>query len=363
MSRPIRTLITTAALLFGVALSSLFAQDNCVKLLPKGEVFYKELSSALQDAQSYIYFEYYSVGRDSVSFAMLDLLTEKVKQGVTVYAMIDGHGSFHRANPMDWQTIAEYREKGLDIAVFNPSSVSAPLPRDHRKLTVIDGRTAFVGGMNIHDYYIHGSPELGQVVDFTIRIDGPAAKQLEPTFKKSWNDHSDHKKQRHFDLESEAPNTSGNETILTIMATEGIAASPTVRDNYLKLIGSAQHSIRLVNAYFMPCRSILKALKKAAARGVKVDLLIGANTDLPIMKDKPYKLTEKMARTENIRTHWMTGSFVHEKAISIDSEEFMVGSTNLDLLSRKINYELSVLIKNAALTAAFDENFDSRFRE
>lgn len=357
--------ILAAALLLISGISS-YAQDNHIKFLPTGEEFFAELADAISGAQSYIYFEYFSVGCDSVSTAILDLLAQKASEGVCVYAMVDMQGSFHRNNPMTWQEIEDYRTKGLEIAVFNPANADHPFPFDHRKLTVVDGRTAFAGGMNIDDKFIHDSPTLGKTVDFSVRIEGPAIKQLEASFKKAWNDFSDHKKQTLFELSpNDLPDTESGTTMpVTVIATEGIAAEPTVSDYYLNLLDSARKSIRMVNAYFMPSNKILRAIKRAARRGVKVDILIGANTDLPaILKKSPYRITEKLARLENITTRCMEGAFVHEKAISIDSEKFMVGSTNLDYLSRKINYELSILIENAALTAAFDEIFDERFNQ
>lgn len=358
-------MILAAALLLISGISS-YAQDNTIKFLPTGEEFFAELADVIGGAQSYIFFEYFSVGCDSVSTAILDLLAQKASEGVSVYAMVDMQGSFHRDNPMTWQEIEDYRTKGLEIAVFNPMCVDHPFPFDHRKLTVVDGRTAFSGGMNLNDKFIHDSPTLGKTVDFSVRIEGPAVKQLETVFKKSWNDFSDHRKQFSFEVSPQAllDIKSGTSIPVTVIATEGAMSNPSFNDIYTDLLDSAQKSIRIVNAYFMPSNKILRAIKRAAKRSVKVDILIGANTDLPaILKKSPYRITEKLARLENITTHWMEGAFVHEKALSIDSEKFMVGSTNLDYLSRKIDYELSILIENAALTAAFDEIFDERFNQ
>lgn len=334
--------------------------DNAVKLLPTGEAFYTELVEAVDSARDFICMEYYSIGTDSVSTLFLDHLAAKQAQGVKVYAIIDGRGSFKRVHPMDEATLKRYKEKGLDIAIFNKKNVSDPLPRDHRKLTIIDGHTAFAGGMNIHDVNIYGSPDFGRVYDMSMRIDGPAAEALIVPFLEVWNSESCREK---INITPKTPaGKEGNIVIEILPTVGGYKTDMTVRDNYIRLIDSAQSSLRIVNGYFMPSPPIRRALIRAAERGVKVELLFGSETDLPkILHDKPFKVAKRLAKHDNIEYHIMPGGFFHEKAMSIDGVAVMIGSTNLDLLSRRINNEISEIIYDPEVTRLFNEIYDEYY--
>lgn len=384
------------------------SEGNTVSLMARGSDFYRELSQAIESATRYICFEYYSVGQDSVSTAILTQLKRKAASGVAVYAMIDNYGSRHRNMPMDTPAIRGIRNAGLDIAIFNPHKVSSPLPRDHRKLTIIDGRIAFVGGMNINDRYVRHSDELGYVRDYTLKIEGPAVALLQQAFEKSWNDWSDHPQITLPEVEDggfsyggaddggsrvtsgvaeggvprvadgtgsrvtdETAEGSGScestgkaadpecgsvvNTTVTVCPTEGLELHPTVRDNYLSLINAAESTIVMANAYLMPSPPIIHALKAAAQRGVKVDITIGSNTDLsPMLKKRQSHFLEAIAKCENITVHIIEDSFFHAKALSADTKRLILGSANLDYLSRTTNYELCVIVDSPELAAQFE---------
>ena len=325
---------------------------NSVLFLDNGRDFYKELSSAIGKASSYICIEYFSVGEDSTSTAILDLLQKKAQSGVAVYALIDDYGSRHRACPMTDSTLEKYRAAGLDIAIFNKYNAGTPLPRDHRKLAVIDGVTAFVGGMNINDWYVHPSVELGPIRDFTLRLDGPVASALAEDFVKIWNVWAKRGKL----VLPEVPEVPAKGRIdVSVIPTDGLEHNPTVAQNYRALIKSAKSSIVIANAYPIPSAPVITALKNAAGRGVKIDIFIGERTDLPeMLKKRQDRILLKLSKTEKINVHVLAGSFVHGKVISVDSQTIMVGSANLDYLSRTTNLELCVRFVDPETASRFE---------
>ncbi len=326
---------------------------NSVLFLDNGRDFYRELSSAIGKASSYICFEYYSVGKDSTSTAILDLLQKKAESGVAVYAIIDDYGSRHRPCPMTDSTLEKYRAAGLDIAIFNKYNAGTPLPRDHRKLTVIDGVTAFVGGMNINDWYVHPSAELGPIRDFTLRLDGPVASDLAEEFVKTWNAWA---KRGKLVLPEVQAVTGQGSLEVSVVPTDGLEHNPTVARNYKTLIKSAESSVVIANAYPIASAPVVTALKRAAGRGVKIDIFIGERTDLPeMLRKRQEHILLMLSKVENINVHVLAGSFVHGKVISVDSQTIMVGSANLDYLSRTTNLELCVRFVDQETASRFEK--------
>lgn len=333
---------------FASALS--ITDGNAVKLLGSGGEFYGELFAAADSARVSIYAEYYSVGRDSVSTVFLELLAKKASEGLDVRLMVDGYGSWFRENPVDEALLESCRARGVLITVFHPYTVLDPLPRNHRKLTVIDGRTAFVGGMNLDDAQMRGRKDLGTVYDLSARIDGPAAASMQGIYLESWDG----------EWPSELPVApKAGDIRVDLIPTMGNASTFTLSQIYVLLIDSARSSIRLVNAYFMPTAPVKDALVRASARGVHIDILIGDHTDLTLLKDRPLQIVKELSKKPNIDFHLCPDSFFHEKVMSIDGRMLLVGSGNLDFLSRKVNFELSVLIHDPEITAGYDARFDS----
>lgn len=341
----------------GKGANVLKSEGNSVRLLPTGEEFYRELLSAVDNAKHFVCAEYYTVGTDSIGTLFLSHLAKKAAEGVKVYVMLDGYGSFcAKEHPMDKASMEEWRSDGLDIEVFNQYKVFHPLPRNHRKLTVIDGEVSFVGGMNVRDHYVDGTEELGEVNDLTVRIDGPASMLLVDVFEDDWRYWARH---REFAAET-GPKASSDDIAIDILPTSGLRGKPSVRQNYVTIIDGADECIRIVNGYFMPSAPIVSALRRAAGRDVKVDILMGETTDLPsYLHQRPFKIAKRLDRRDNISLHIYKGGFFHEKAMSVDGERLLVGSANLDLLSRLINRELCVLIYDEDITAQYDDIFDS----
>lgn len=329
-------------------------EDDSVRLFCTGEEFYRDLSSALESASGYIFFEYYSVGQDSVSTSILSLLERKIAEGVSVYAIIDDYGSRHRDFPMTDEKLEQYREAGLDIALFNRYDGIAKLPRDHRKLTVIDGVTAFVGGMNINDKYVNHSDDLGSVRDFTARLDGPSVSLLAQEFENVWNEWSGREP---ISLSDSTFVRGEGSTSVSILPTQGRKRSPTVSESYTGLISSADSTIVMANAYLMPSGRVLRSLKDAARKGVRIDIVTGDRTDLPAsLKNRPFRVMKRLSRNGNITIDVLEDTFLHGKVISVDSERVMIGSANLDYLSRAVNLELCIIVNDNDVASQFEDD-------
>lgn len=333
------------------------SEDNTVRILSGGQDFYSSLLKDLSAAREYVCAEYYLIENDEVGRALMDSLASCAGRGVKTHLIYDPYGCTHARNPATKEFFKKYSERGVNIAAFNPKMNS--LPRDHRKLTVIDGKTAYLGGMNWTEENICKVQGAWWTRDFTLRLEGPVLDDINTCFERVWNSLAEEK--LHYRTQGGTTSSAGN-VRLTVADTYGGQAAPSPEQLFLSIIEGAESEIRLVNAYFIPSARIRRAIRKAADRGVAVHILMGEDTDLPAtLTPLPLRLARQLARHENIVLHLVPEVFFHAKALSSDCRTLMTGSCNLDFLSRHTNLEISLIARDSTLTSDFNRLFDSQF--
>jgi cardiolipin synthase len=226
-------------------------------------------------------------------------------------------------------------------------------PRDHRKIVVIDGKTAYTGGMNVADYYIVGTEQVGEWRDMQCRIEGSAVNDLQEIFARIW------KKSTKEDVGAPKyykAQPSGNKTI-GIINREPRVTNKIMRRFYVHAIDAAQDSIKLINPYFTLIPSVKKALKRAIKRGIKVEIMVSAKSDIPLTPDVVYRNAHKMMKLGAEVWLYQPG-FHHSKIMMVDGLFCTVGSTNLDARSLRFDYEENALIVNRETTKELDDMFD-----
>ena len=152
-----------------------FSDNNSVTLLMSGQEKFDDMFCAIRQARSSVHLEYFNFRNDSIASLLFDLLAEKAKEGVEVRALFDGFGNDSNNQPLLKKHIKAIRKRGIEIYEFDPIRfpwINHVLHRDHRKIVVIDGQIAYTGGMNVADYYIKGTPQVGEWRDMHCRIDG-----------------------------------------------------------------------------------------------------------------------------------------------------------------------------------------------
>lgn len=336
---------------------------NSVRILEDAAAFYDAMLEDIRKAEKYILMEYFVFREDTISTTVLEALAEKAEAGVRVCLVLDHFGClqhcdqgrlFQRMKP---RYINKYRSRGVDIVFFHRFRI---LPRNHRKLTLIDGKVTYTGGMNISDAYKNGIPGMGKFWDMHLRIEGPAVADFHAGFVRIWDECGDRPLGVSF---AEAPAPCG-ETRLILLETPLPGKAPNPEKLYCRLFDTAKESIRLISPYFWPTRSILRSIKETARRGIKIEMLMGDNSDVPVSL-VAYALLRKvrrMAKKGYFTLHIQPGGFHHEKALSIDGTLLVVGSYNLDYLSFLVNHEQAVLIDDPAVVRAYDRYFDAHAR-
>jgi cardiolipin synthase len=332
-----------------------FYDGNEVRLIMSGREKFELMFEDIRNAKSSVHLEYFNFRNDSIASLLFDILREKRKQGVEVRALFDGFGNDSNNRPLKKHHIQSLRDDSIDIHEFDPVRfpwVNHIWPRDHRKIVVIDGHIAYTGGMNVADYYIVGTEQVGEWRDMHCRIEGPVVNELQDIFARIWQKVT---KEQLSNPKYYRGKDKGDMTV-GIVNREPNKTNKIVRQLYINALDDAQDSIQIINPYFTLTPSVKKAIHRAIDRGVKVDILVSAKSDIPFTPDAVYYNVHKlMKRGANI---WLyQPGFHHSKIMMVDGKFCTVGSTNLDARSLRFDYEVNALIVNTKITQELQDMF------
>ena len=332
-----------------------FSPCNEVQLIMSGKDKFDLLFDDIRKAKSSVHLEYFNFRNDSIASLLFDILREKRKEGVEVRALFDGFGNDSNNQPLKKHHIRSLRNDSIDIHEFDPVRfpwVNHIWPRDHRKIVVIDGHIAYTGGMNVADYYIVGTKQVGEWRDMHCRIEGPVVNELQEIFARIWQKVTKEKLQ---DAKYYQGTEKGNKMV-GIANREPNKTNKIMRQIYISALDDAQDSIKIINPYFTLTPSVKKAIHRAISRGVKVDILVSAKSDIPLTPDAVfYNVHKLMKKGANI---WLyQPGFHHSKIMMVDGRFCTVGSTNLDARSLRYDYEVNALIINKQVTQELQDMF------
>lgn len=336
-----------------------------------GQEKFDDLFLAIKQAKSSVHLEYFNFRNDSIARLLFDILEEKAAEGVEVRALFDAFGNWSNNRPLKKHHLDSIRAKGVEIYKFDPITfpwINHVLSRDHRKIAVIDGEVAYTGGMNVADYYIKGTRQVGKWNDMHCRIEGLAVNELQRIFLKMWNKtakqnvhgakyYRGHRNRGHIKgLKSDTCRSSGDKMV-GIVNREPRISNEMIRAFYVGAIDAARDSLKIINPYFTLNRGIKKALKKAIKRGVKVEIMLSTSSDIPLTPDCGFYNAHKlMKQGANV---WMfTDGFHHTKVIMVDGKFCTVGSANLNARSLNFDYEENAVIVDPCTTRQLDKLFD-----
>ena len=332
-----------------------FSQGNSVRLLMSGRDKFADMFETIRQAKSSVHLEYFNFRNDSIANLLFDILREKRKEGVEVRALFDGFGNDSNNQPLKKEHLQKLHADSINIYEFDPIRfpwVNHIWPRDHRKIVVIDGEVAYTGGMNVADYYIVGTEQVGEWRDMHCRIEGPAVNELQQIFLRMWKRVT---KENITDAKYFQGKPAGNKMV-GIANREPHTSNEIMRRFYVHALDAAQDSIKLVNPYFAPTSSVIKALKRCAERGVKMDILMSSKYDIPLMPDVVIYNMKKLAK-RGARIWRYRPGFHHSKIMMVDGKFCTVGSTNLDARSLRYDYEINAIIIDPETTHQLEERF------
>lgn len=347
-----------------------FSHNNKVTLLTTGKEKFDDMFKAIRQARSSIHLEYFNFRNDSIASELFNLLREKVKEGVEVRALFDGFGNDSNNRPLLKKHVEALRKDGVRIYEFDPIRfpwVNHVFNRDHRKIVVIDGSIAYTGGMNVADYYINGTEQVGEWHDMHCRIEGGAVNELQMIFSRMWEKVTgeDIWRPEYFraytpeeftGLKTDTTITAGHK-LVGIINREPRKTNKIIRTFYLGAIDSAQDSIKLINPYLTLNRKLKRSIKNAVRRGVKVEIMLAAKSDIPLTPDCAFYNVHKLMK-KGVDVWLYQPGFHHTKVIMVDGRFCTVGSANLDARSLRMDYEENAVIIDAHTTKELDNLFE-----
>lgn len=338
-----------------------YQHNNDVRLLESGVAFFPALLAEIDAAEHEVHFETYIFAQDETAQAVEASLIAAARRGVKVRIVIDWFGT---GNARCKQLAAAFQQAGAHCRIFNPWFKKG-VTRTHRKITVVDRKVAFVGGINVNDdrlsdYEPH-VPLPAPRWDFAVRVTGPLVENIHREAQAQWARVGHMGLLRRIDLFRELKHDG------PIAGNGPMQAGFVVRDNlrnrrmiqraYLQAIGRAKHSILMANPYFAPGRKFREALGKAAQRGVRVTLLIGVGE---------FKLQDMVAHSfypkllgcgVNVVEYRKTQ--LHAKVAVVDEDWATVGSSNVDALSLFLNQEANVVVRDPAFARSMREHIEA----
>ncbi len=348
-----------------------FSHDNSIALFNSGQQKFDDMFSAISQARSSIHLEYFNFRNDSITRVLVNLLAQKVKEGVEVRALFDSFGNMSNNRPLRRQHLDSIRATGIEIYEFDPirfPGINHVFHRDHRKIVVIDGQIAYVGGMNVADYYIHGTEAVGSWHDMHCRLDGEEVNTLQRIFLRIWNKtaHQNISGPQYYrgwrpaeyfhGLKADTTATAYRKTV-GIINREPHTTNKIMRQFYISALDNAHDSIKIINPYITLCHSVKRAMKRALKRGVKMDIMISEKSDIPLSPDVSFHhLHNMMRRGANVYIY--QAGFHHTKTIMVDGRVSTVGSCNLDARSLSWDYECNAVILDQPTTAELMRLFD-----
>jgi len=317
-----------------------FLANNDVTIFTNGKDKFDAYKHDLLAAKSYIHIQYYIIENDKIGNEIADILKQKVTEGVKVRVLYDHVGSFH----FDMSYFKKLRKAGADVYPFMkitfPEFANRINWRNHRKITVIDGKVGYIGGMNIADRYIDGG-KMGKWRDTHLRVIGDIVAALQVSFAIDWNFMKR-------ELIEEPVEMVDPKSISNPIGMQMVTGGPTsqwvnMAFVFQKAIDSARKCVYIQTPYFLPSDSLLKALQVAALSKVDVRLMIPRKPDSILLRYASYSYV-KQCLTAGIKIYFYEPGMLHSKVVVVDDDFVTTGSTNFDFRSFEHNFESNVLL-------------------
>lgn len=323
-----------------VSQAGLLSSYQEVTLFTSGNDFFSSLIRDISNAKNYIHMEYFIFKNDQLGNELFSSIMKKAEEGVKIKLILDG------TNTLTLKKLKEFKSLGIEVELFFPSllhwlkiaNIRANY-RDHRKISIVDGDVAYIGGFNIGNEYI-GKGNLGKWRDTAVRITGNSVNELEKEFSFSWNFIQKNSKEK-FIYPIFKNEISPAQNYAQLVSSGPNFQLHTARDNFLKLILEAKKYIYIETPYFVPDEPLMEALKIASLSGVKIKVIIPDKPDHPFV----YWINQSFARelvNYGLKFYRYSEGFIHSKLIIVDDEIVSLGTINFDYRSFFNNFEINI---------------------
>lgn len=333
-----------------------FTSHNDAKLLVNGQAAFDAMFAGIDAAEAYILVQFYIIRDDNIGRELKQRLEAKARTGVRVYLLYDEIGCYHL--PKTYRR--ELAEAG---AVILPFRTSRGLRnrfqinfRNHRKIVLVDGRVAYVGGMNVGDEYLGRSPRFGPWRDTAVEVTGPVVDAIQFSFLEDWHWATGDVP----DLEwSPRPAEVGNQNAL-VLASGPSDDLETCELFFLHSINAAKRRLWIASPYFVPDEPLISALQLAAIRGVDVRIMLPERPDHKLVYLAAFSFIEECEPT-GVKFYRYEPGFMHHKVILVDDNFAAVGTANFDNRSTRLNFELMLLFADEPFASQVSRMLEEDF--
>jgi cardiolipin synthase A/B len=324
---------------------------NGVALLRNGDEAYPAMLDAIAGARHTIGLSTYIFGDDAAGQPFIEALAAAVRRGVEVRVLVDGVGARYSWPPAH----RALRAAGVPTALFLAGLRDAGLGffnlRTHRKILTVDGRVAFTGGINIQARNVHAAHPTRAIQDLHFRLDGPIVAQVQDAFAEDWAFTTD----EFLEGTGWYPRLEeGGETVARVITDGPDGDLEVLHTILLGALAMARESVRIVTPYFLPDQSLIAALGVAARRGVQVDIVLPSRGNIPPVQWAAAAQLWQVLRP-GCRVFFTPSPFDHSKVMVVDRRWALIGSTNWDPRSLRLNFELDVELYCPRCAAALDD--------
>jgi cardiolipin synthase len=342
-----------------------YVGGNRLTLLKNGEQYFPALVGAIDAAREEVFLETYIFAADETGSLVAHALARAASRGVRVHLLVDGFGArdfaerFRRA----------LETAGAQLLVFRRLSTMLPsrnrLRRMHRKLACVDGRIAFVGGINVIDDFetpLEDTRVTPPRYDFAVRIEGPLAREVRSAASRLWNQVSWAKLHRraHDDSAPKVPPRAGAHRAALVIR-DSVRYRRDIERAYLRYLGSARVEVIIACAYFFPGRHFRRALLAAAERKVRVCLILQGKVEYPLLHYASRALYGALLDA-GIEIHEYNASQLHAKVAVFDRRVSCIGSSNIDPFSLLLAREANVFADDAGFAAELRASLEEAMR-
>ncbi|MEH7308892.1 cardiolipin synthase [Neobacillus drentensis] len=328
--------------------------DTATKILTNGEETFSNIIEQLKKARHHIHLEYYIVRHDHIGQEIKSILIEKARQGVKVRFLYDAVGSWQLSK----NYINELKNEGIEMVTFGP--VKLPFLnnkfnfRNHRKMIIIDGTIGFVGGLNIGDEYLGRNKHIGFWRDTHLMLRGEAVRTLQLIFLQDWYYMTNHSFLTAEYLSPQYDDESHGGVQL-------IAGGPdnewsVIKNIFFSMIASAETSVWIASPYFIPDEDIFSALKVAALSGIDVRLLVPNKPDKRIVFHASRSYFPELLEA-GVKVYEFERGFMHSKIVIVDHELASIGTSNMDMRSFHLNFEVNAFLFRTKSTQKLVEEY------
>ncbi|MFY0659096.1 MAG: cardiolipin synthase [Shimia sp.] len=332
-------------------------RGNAMELLIDGEETFDAIFAAIDAAETYVLVQFYIIHDDGLGRGLQRHLVAAAQRGVTVRVLYDPVGS-HRLRHDYRQTL---RDAGVEIV--EPSQMRVPKNRfqlnfrNHRKTVVVDGTTAFTGGLNVGDEYLGRSPRFGAWRDTHVRLKGPVVSQLQLIFAEDWHWTTDENLLPTLNWQS---GMAEEDMPGLIVPTGPGDTQETGALFFFSALANAKERVWIASPYFVPDMDILTAIKHAALKGVDVRILVPDNIDHKVVWLAAFAYFDEV-REAGAQIWRYTDGFMHQKAVLVDDSLAAVGTTNMDTRSFILNFETMAVVFDSRAADDLEDMFKTDF--